>query len=260
MHNAKLITATLAIFAVAIVCMTLLGTPHTTAQAYEQQYDTDLWVRITDGNTELYTNASTLKVTCLLEKSYYVKVIDEKSDYYLVELMSNTELFPKITGYVLKNRVTVADSTPQYPYYPTETVKVKENSAPVRFSPLDNAEIMVVATNTQTMSYYGKINGSGKVWYYVYYNNIFGYVESTDVTAPDIQLHPTPLPDENEPSTPINPDDSGDPTDQLPENDTLAQVLLTVFVILLAVGLVLAMFLPGNIRRNTSESYYDKHM
>lgn len=233
--------------------------PTNAVNADTNLYLNDTWVRVTDDNTELYTNASTLKVTCKLEKSYYLKVIGEKSTYYLVELMNNTELFPKITGYVLKNRVTLVTEQPQYPYYPTETVKVNTDSAAIRFSPLDNADTIVVATNTQTMSYYGKINGSGKLWYYVYYNGIFGYVESTDVTAPDISLHPTPLPDDT-PTIDPTPETPEDPTTEIPETNPTGQILLTVFVILLAVGLVLAMFLPGNLRKNTSESYYDKHM
>lgn len=229
-------------------------------QADTYQNSVPQWVRVVNDDTKLYTNASTTKITCTLHKSYYLKVITATSAYYQVEFMNNTQQFPKITGYVLQSQVEEQSETPELPYYPSQSIVVKENSAPIYLSPLSSAEVIVVATNTQTMSYYGYIDNLGTTWYYVYYSGVFGYVQSQYTTQPDIPLHPTPLPVTPEPDPTPTPNPEDDPTQETPPQSGTSEIVLIIFVILLSVGLVLALFLPGNLKKKSADSYYDKYM
>ncbi len=215
------------------------------------------WVRVTEENVKLYTNANTGKVTCILEKSYYLEVLGETDGFYLVSVMNNTAAFPKITGYVKTDSVDVCTAQPAAPYYPNVLLRVDTDSAGIYFSPLSSAELILTAVNTQEMSYYGSIVSEGKTWYYVCYCGRFGYVPSENVTEPAVSLHPTPLPDLN-PETPVvtPPSDSGD--SQTP-SASVAEILLIAFVAVLSVGLVLALFIPGN-RRKKEENCFDKNL
>lgn len=209
------------------------------------QASTPQWVRIVDDNVKLYTNANASKVTFELVKSYYLVVTAEVNGYYRVELMGNTLLFPTIVGYVNKNDVQEVTETPVNPLYPEETLYVNSDSALLRLSPLDSAEVVITATNTQSVSFYGEITSQGETWYYVYYCGRFGYAPSTCFTNPNISLHPTPLP--QEPNDPPVVDDN--PTGGITKPDSTAEAILIVFVVALAVALVVAVFAPQRKNR-----------
>lgn len=214
--------------------------------------DTADWARIIEDDTNLYATEDCTKVMFVLEKSYYVRILSESGGILMVSVMQNETDFPEIIGYVRKSEIELTLVDPIMPYYPTEKLTVTSDSATLRLSPLTSAETVRVATNTQKLSYYGKIEYYGKSWYYVCYVGKFGYVEVGSVSAPNIPLHPTPLRNEipsvpSVPSTTIPSDD--DPTkNAMPTSE----ILLMVFVILLAVGLTLALFLPGNIKKKDS--------
>lgn len=206
---------------------------------------TPQWVRIVDDNVKLYTNANASKVTFELAKSYYLVVTAEVNGYYRVELMGNTLLFPTIVGYVNKSDVQEVTETPVTPLYPEQTLYVNSDSATLRLSPLDSAEIVITATNTQSVSFYGEITSQGETWYYVYYCGRFGYAPSSCFTNPNIGLHPTPLP--QEPDNP--PDNNTNPPGEITKPDSTAEAILIVFVVALAVALVVAIFAPQRKNR-----------
>lgn len=226
------------------------------------------WVRIVDQDTPLYTNASTTKITCMLHLSYYLYVLDTVDNYYLVELMDNTTGYPKIVGYVSIDSVELCTEYPTLPYYPQVNVTVSSGSASVRLSPLDSASELICATNAQTMSYYGYIDSSGTRWYYVYFYGTFGYVSSQYVVADNISLHPTPLVEDTiteEPEEDVT--DTIAPTDD-PETDTTidtttytttSEILLIIFVSLLSIGLVVALFSPKT-KSTSTDKIWDKHI
>ncbi|MCM1043397.1 MAG: hypothetical protein NC350_04235 [Corallococcus sp.] len=205
--------------------------------------ETPEWVRVISDDTAFYTNAARTKITCYLEKTYYLKILSRNGDFLKAELMDNSDGFPKIIGYVAANQVEFCSKQPSAPYYPKKTVTVSANSAKIYFSALSSSEVIVTATNTHKMSYYGSIEQNGTLWYYVYYNDVFGYAESGKLTNPDIAPHPTPL------DTPTVVPPSGKPDTTPTETDVSAsagEILLIVFVVVLAIGLTLTLFIPPN--------------
>lgn len=210
---------------------------------------TPQWVRVVKDDVLLYTTAYSSKVTMELQKSYYLQVLQEENGMYLVSVMHNQVGFPTITGYVFQNDVERCDQTPVLPYYPTASITVLANSAVIKLSPMDSAQTLVVATNTQQLSFYGQTESYGKTWFYVYYAGMFGYVESSLVTQPVIALHPTPIVEDVPVVTP--PVEDPPVTDDTPTpSGATSEIALIVFVALLAVGIVVALFLPGNTKRD----------
>lgn len=204
------------------------------------------WARIEDDDVYLFATESDKQRCFALEKSYYVEILDETERMYFVSVMQNEKDFPKITGYVFKSQVVVCAVPPIAPYYPTVKVTVKGGSAPIRLSPVSSANALLTATNSQQLSYYGATVSEGVTYFYVWYGGSFGYVDSSLVTAPVVPLHPTPLVQK-----PVSAPPSDDDTtpQQQEQSAPASEILLTVFVVVLAVGLTLALFLPGNFRK-----------
>ncbi len=213
------------------------------SNAFAAEYS---WARITKDSVCLYADEDCSKEMFYLEKSYYVEILNTLDKTYQVSVMTGAEGFPAVLGYVRKIEATPMEVTPLSPVYPTERIRVTTDSAQLKLLPVSSAEIVIVATTTQQLSYYGKLKYYGKEWYYVYFGGKFGYVETGDVTAPVIALHPTPL--EQPVIKPQPPDDNNDDTtnETNKQNTPAAEILLIVFVVLLAGGLTLALFLPGN--------------
>ena len=204
------------------------------------------WARITKEGVNLYADEACDKTMFLLEKSYYVEILATLDNTYQVAVMGNSSVFPSVLGYVRKIEATPVEVTPLSPVYPTEQIYVTTDSAQLKLLPVPSSEIVIVATTTQKLNYYGKLTYYGKDWYYVYFGGKFGYVEAENVSAPAIQLHPTPL-DTGKPVVKPQPPDDNTPNDNETKSKTpTAEILLIVFVVLLAGGLTLALFLPGN--------------
>lgn len=233
-----------------IACLLSLALGATKFASNYAQAETISWARIVDDEVYLYSTAGSDKKMFELEKSYYVEILDEADNMYFVAVMQNETDFPRITGYVYKAQVTLCDIAPIAPYYPTEKVTVTGNSATIRLSPLPTANAELTATNTQRLSYYGTRISNGTTWYFVYYGGCFGYVEASAVTAPSIVLHPTPLPNTQSSVTPSTPSVNDPVEDPTPSSTSpTSEILLIVFVVVLAVGLTLALFLPGNVKK-----------
>ncbi len=209
------------------------------------------WIRIVRDDTNLYATDQASKVVCQLEKSYYVEVLESTDTMYFVAVMSGNDL-ADITGYVWKNHVEVCDQVPQSPTYPSVKLTVKGDSASLKLSPMPSAEVLITATNTQQVTYYGKITSYSTEWYYVCFAGKFGYVESANVTSPNIPLHPTPLtkPQQAPVETPVVTPEQEDTTEAVSPS---AEIVLIVFVALLAVALTLALFLPVSTKKQLFE-------
>lgn len=202
------------------------------------------WARIVRTDTYLYATEDCSKQLFALEKSYYAEILQELDKTYFVKVVTQDKSFPNLCGYVLKNEVRVQENAPDEPLYPTEKLVVKSNSAMLKLSPTPSAEIVVVASNTQKVCYYGKAVGYGQNWYYVYFAGEFGYVLADDVTEPNIDLHPTPIDIPQDIPTVAPPTD--DITPEVPQEgmSPTAEIILTVFVSLLAVAITCSLFLP----------------
>ena len=217
--------------------------------------DADEWARILVDNVYLYASSDTKQELFELEKSYYVNIINETDSMYQVAVMpQNSTEFVQIIGWVRKSDVSPCSTAPIEPIYPTETLIVTADSADLKRSPVPSAQASCAILNLQQVYYYGKIESYGKTWYYVRYATRFGYVDASAVTQPNIELHPTPLP-----QTPANsaPSETLTPSPATPEptresNSPTSEILLIVFVVVLAIGLTLALFLPGNVKRKST--------
>ena len=207
------------------------------------------WARIVKDNVYLYAEAESSKQMFILEKSYYVEILDLGDTMLHVSVMQNETNFPQITGYVKRSDVELCAIAPLTPYYPTVRLTVTADSAAVRLSPSTSAGTVITATNTQKVSYYGKLTND-KNWYYVCFGDKFGYVDATALSNPNVPLHPTPIVTDDTPPASTTPTDptTDDPTPTQPSAPT-SEILLIVFIVLLAVGLTLALFLPGNVKK-----------
>ena len=213
------------------------------------------WVRVEKEGVKLFSDETMQKVLFVLEKSYYLQIIGEEDSLYRVTVMENQVDFPTISGCVKKDQVQKCDKQPVPPYYPTVKVTVDSDSATIKLSPTPSAATVITVTNTQKMAYYGRTYYYDDEWYYVCFCGKFGYVSAESVTKPVISLHPTPL--DQSAFKPTNPD-----TDDTPPNGsetpggtdtawrgTTAEIAMIVFVVLLAAGVCLALFLPGNLKK-----------
>ena len=205
------------------------------------------WARIVKDNVYMYAEENSSKQMFMLEKSYYVRVLDSGDKMLHVAVMDNETNFPQITGYVKRTDVELTAVAPLAPYYPTVRLTVTADSAALRLSPSTVANVVITATNTQKVSYYGKLVND-KNWYYVWFGDRFGYVDVNSVSKPLIELHPTPLPSNQDTPAVTTPSETPEPAPATKPSPT-SEILLIVFVVLLAVGLTLALFLPGNVKR-----------
>lgn len=209
------------------------------------------WARITKDDVNLYADENCDKLMFTLEKSYYVKITKTLDLVYRVNVMlQNDEEFPTIDGYVRKIEATPVDAAPLDPIYPAVRLTVTTDSAHLKLSPVPSAENVIVATNCKQLSYYGRLNYYGKTWYYVYFSDKFGYVEASKTSKPAIELHPTPLENPKPVIKPQQPnDDTNEPVEEPSGKMPAAEIILIVFVVLLAGGLTLAVFLPDKGKR-----------
>ena len=63
----------------------------------DEEYE---WVRVTEEGVFLYANNYSSKVLCILQKSYYLRVVSRESEMLLVSIMGDNAYFPAIVGYV----------------------------------------------------------------------------------------------------------------------------------------------------------------
>ena len=223
------------------------------AYAENAYADTDKWVRILTDDVYLYTESEAKQELFLLEKSYYVNIIEETDSMYRVAVMpQNSPDFVQIIGWVKKGDVSVCKDQPIEPIYPTKKLTVTADSVDLKQSPLPSAAASCAILNLQEVCYYGTVESYGKTWYYVRYAGRYGYVDANALSKPDIPLHPTPLPSTPSSTLPTTP-----PTDTTPDptpgkNSPASEILLIVFIVLLAVGLTLALFLPGNVKKHNN--------
>jgi len=226
------------------LCAIAFATPSAVAYADETKF-----VRVIDDDVCLFAAEGNSKVLFVVEQSYYLPVVEETDNGFCVSVMDGSAGFPQIVGYVFKSDVAVQTETPILPYYPQVKIVVSGDSASLRLSPTPSAEIVATALNTQKVNYYGSVYGYDKLWYYVWYCGKFGYVQASEVEQPQIEPHPTPLP--SKPTiNPLPPDNTqtDDPSsDDVPtKTSPAAEIIMIVFVVILAITLTCCAFVPFN--------------
>ena len=219
----------------------------------ESVYDgtTADWARVLKDNVYLYKTSAVNEQLFALEKSYYVQIVRDLDSVLQVEIIPDDTDFIRIIGYVRKNEVSLCSTPPITPYYPAVKVNVRDSAVLKKFDNSTLVPVLAMFSNEQ-MQYYGKRVIDGVTMYYVQYAGRFGYVEASEVSSPQVTLHPTPLPQTPASTTPSTPSD--DPVDNTPTESTspTSEILLIVFVVVLAVGLMLALFLPGNLKKKSN--------
>ena len=233
-----------------IICAILLSLVISCGKlVYAETYD---WARVLTDGVYLYATEDTKQALFELEKSYYVNMVAQTDTMYQVAVMpENNAEFVQIIGWVKKNDVSKC-SAPAEPSYPTVKITALAESVDMKQSPLPSAQTSCAVFSPQQMCYYGKIESYGKTWYFVRYAGRMGYVEASLVTDPKVELHPTPLPQtpaNTTPSTPSTPSTTPEPPTT---SSPASEILLIVFVVVLAVGLTLALFLPGNLKKRSN--------
>ena len=214
--------------------------------------ETANWARILKDDVYLYKTEDGDQPLFILEKSYYVHVIQDLDSILQVEVIPSDSAFLPIVGYVYRNEVSLSTTPPTEPYYPAVKVTVTADSVELKLSPVPSSSAAVAVLNMQSMFYYGKRESYGLTWYYVRYAGKFGYVEASAVSQPNITLHPTPLPQTPASTTPTPPTDPPEDINPIDHSSPTSEILLIVFVVILAVGLMLALFLPGNVKKKSN--------
>lgn len=137
------------------------------------------YARVKYNNVLLYKNPkennSFDNIFCLLEPTYFVKVIkDENQLFFKVEYLS-------LTGYALKSQLECVFEQPQKPY-PNATFNTTNFSSVVlRNSPeVNESNVLQILPPNSTLNYYGKITGQtatedlGNLWFYCSFETIEG--------------------------------------------------------------------------------------
>lgn len=168
----------------------------------------------------------------LLEKSYYVKVLENADEnYYKAE-------YNGISGYVKKTDIEFVEEVPENPFLTEITFDVySASSVELRNEPSTQNGIGSVITTLpsgyKNLTYYGKITGEesikglGNIWFYCAFktpdgNQIFGYIYSP------LTVNLSPISENNEQLTPVS------VVDYVPINSLLYLNLSTKNLIIIA--------------------------
>ena len=144
------------------------------------------YAQIKNSSTYIYKSAelneSISNKLCLVENSYFVKILNNFNDvFYKVE-------YNGITGYVKKENINLINETPINPYTNNIYFNINNTSCYFRSSPkikdTINNTICTINAGTKGLRYIGKIIGeeaidfNGTIWYLTEFNGVLGYVYS----------------------------------------------------------------------------------
>lgn len=205
------------------------------------------WYRVTEDGVGFYSSPSSSAQSPLftLEKSYYIYADSYVGGFLDVTLFDNTGGFAKISGYVKASEVVSVSEAPALPVYPTETLTVVSSGTVIKSRPdLDAADVSV-AVGGRAVYYYGA-SADGE-WYYVRYDNDFGYIKADRLSALDIPAHPTPLETVNETPEPTPDENAPEPS---PQDTSSAEIILIVLICVPAVVIVFLLFMPQKNGKN----------
>lgn len=126
---------------------------------------------------------------CLLEPTYFVKILAKVNDYfYKVEYLN-------LTGYVKIEQVEIVENTPVNPYLKDIVFDItNKNNAILRSEPTtenkNKSIVSILNSGTKNINYIGKIAGEeslagcGNVWYFCSVTDIEGKVKQGYIYAP----------------------------------------------------------------------------
>ncbi len=235
------------------ICLAFVSLPFFYAPTSDAYSAVALWLRVTDGDVWFYKNPDTSldSKAFLLEYTYYVKTSEPPvNGFYKIELMQNVDGFVVVYGYVPVARVTPVQQPPLSPTYPAVTLTATRDTVIYPTPSAVSAGLQGIFKG-KTMRYYGKYPDGDNLWYYVKCDNYLCYVKSDGVTAPQIQLHPTPL------YSPAEQDEPTEKEKQPESQDALAdfQIALIVLVCIPSIVLVVILFLPTKSKKPQNDDF-----
>ena len=187
-------------------------------------------------------NDNTNNIYCIIEKSYFVKIIESIDNYYSV-------FYNGINGFVKKNDVKEIINTPQTPY-PNNIKIVIGNNCNLRSSPTTNSNtnniIDTLKSGETNITFIGKIfseeaiDFGGTTWYLVKYNNSYGYIYNKYVKSI------TPIienPENASYKTYLN-SDIGNPITNIPS------LVMVIILFIPCIFVLIILYLPNRKNKN----------
>lgn len=213
--------------------------------------ETPTYLRVVEEGVTLYKTPVSHYDFALftLPRSYFLRAIEQEGGYYLVEYQDGEGGFPKIYGYVEISAVSDEYQTPSYPLFPKETLTVIKSTY-VYTRPSETADLLATALDGQTVRLYGKCpqKSGERLFYYVRFGQVMGYMPAENCTPPSGKLHPdemiTPSVD-----APVNGELQPQPSAAVPlpsplKRTDFLQIILIVAVTVAVLVIVYTMFRP----------------
>jgi len=206
--------------------------------------------RIIDHETPFYCDATATKALFYLPYTYYVKVLEYGQTLTHVECYG---LGKSITldGYVPTDKLFEDGLTVINPYM--EKLIITQNTT-VLYEDSNLLNPLQYVFASRELVYYGQSTApDGKILFYVGYNNRLGYVTEDDIIPFEQSLHPnelTFLAPEPEPEQ---------PSQQVPDNNSLITVRTIIIICLFFAGLLALLIALKKKPKNSGASYYDEN-
>ena len=186
-----------------------------------------------------YSSPDEKRGVFLLPKSYYVKILDYKSDYCKIEYLYDDASAKKLTGYAKTDQLTFVDYVPQRPYlyyvfdvhyYIDDTIN-------------DSSFLNQI---TATCTYYGDYRIGSKTYCYVLRGETFGYVpKPSDLRVKENLEYETYLA-KQETTAPV---DSVEDVPNPPSNSSSPAQIAILVVLCLLIPVLSALILRPQKRR-----------
>ncbi|NLO64234.1 MAG: SH3 domain-containing protein [Clostridiales bacterium] len=211
-----------------------VGTPHIVVSG-------EVWLLDENGN-RLF----------LLPDTYYARINNLDDAYYYIT-------FNGVSGKVSKNVVTTTG------YHTTAKgtlAELRVSEAFIEFvsinlkaSPGITAENVVALPVTESFTFLGEYPTSEGVWYYVKYNQHYGYIRSDRTNIPDMNIEafvPEPAPSEPTQETP-------EPEKPIKEliNGLEGNTLRIIVIVALAIPALIIIFILFRPSKGRKEKYYE---
>ena len=211
---------------ILIYCITPASTIVMANTHYARATESTFLYKLTTSSTNL------TEIILIVEKIYFVEILSENSSNYKVNY--NGQI-----GYVKKNDVELVSNIPNTPFPNNIQIIICSDcnlrSTPTTKSSTNNI-ITTLHANEKNIQFIGRIfadeviDFGGTTWYYIKYNNQYGYIYNKYVKSI------TPIYENKEESVPVN-DLSLNNTNPLTDSPSL------IIIILLFIPIIIILFI-----------------
>lgn len=186
-------------------------------------------------------NENISNIYCMIEKGYFVQILNEENNYYSV-------YYNGINGFVKKNDVKEIINTPNTPY-PSNIQIIIGSDCNLRSSPTTNSNtnniIATIKKDESNINFIGRIfsqeviDFGGTVWYLIEYDGKTGYIYNKYVKSI------TPIYENNEKANYKNSINSSseNPLTQTPS------LIIVLILFLPSIFLIFLLYLPRKLKK-----------